>query len=173
MKRNWLFVLAVCMPVLLAGCGTVQKTRHAPVWKQASEREIDPLPIPNQYVPFPTCRKLSPRFWIGNADDPAPPDWYRPDDSGREWKWHLRNPFHNLTFYVIGIADTEFTRVGPSPENVFAPDGGWNWAISRASVLPLPFVSFQRNQFKFYLGWRERGNFGIKLTGLRPAKKAE
>lgn len=149
---------------LAAGCGTVKKTRHVPYWKRASEREENPLPVPNQYGPFSTCRKLSPAFWLGNADDPTPPDWYRPDDPGRGWKWRLRNPFHNLTFYVIGIADEEFTRVGPHPDAVFHPDGGWTWAVSRASVLPLPFVSYRGKRTQFYLGWRERGNFGIKLT---------
>ena len=27
-----------------------------------------------------TCEKLNPFFWIGNIDDPVPPDWYRPNN---------------------------------------------------------------------------------------------
>jgi hypothetical protein len=26
------------------------------------------------------------------------------------------------------------------------------------------FLSYIRDDFKFYAGWRERGNFGLKLT---------
>lgn len=165
------FTLAVTIMTCLSACSSVKKTRHQPNWLKYSQREKDPLPVPNQYGPFTTCQKLNPKFWIGNEDDPTPPDWYRPEDSGRSWKWHLRNPFHNLTFYVLGIADREFTRVGPHPEAVFNPNGGWSWACSRASLLPLPYVSYIRNDFQFYLGWRERGNFGIKLRGLRFGKK--
>ncbi len=157
----------------LTACKSVKQVRQQPNWRKYSQRETDPLPVPNQYGPFDTCQKLNPRFWIANADDPTPPDWFRPGEDGRDWKWHLRNPFHNLTFYVIGIADREFTRVGPHPEAVFNPDGGWSWAYSRASLLPLPYVSYIRNNFQFYLGWRERGNFGIKLRGLRFRRKQE
>lgn len=149
---------------LLVGCGSVRKIRHVPNWKQAAEREEDPLPVPNRFGPFSSCQKLNPVFWFGNSDEPNPPDWYRPEDPGRNWKWHARNPFHNLTFYVMGIADTEFTRIGPHPEHVFDPEGGWNWAVSRAALLPLPYVSYRGKRTQFYLGWRERGNFGIKLT---------
>lgn len=158
------FLLAM---LFTAGCGTLQRVQHVPNWKTASEREVDPLPIPNQYGPFSTWQKLNPRFWIGNADDPEPPDWYRPDEPGRRWKWHIRNPFHNLTFYIIGIADKDFTRLGAYPESVFNPGDGWNWTVSHAKLLPLPFVSYKRNSFQFYFGWRERGNFGIKFRGLR------
>jgi hypothetical protein len=149
------------------GCGTLKRADHVPNWKTSSEREMDPLPVPNRFGPFTTWQKLNPKFWIGNSDEPEAPEWYRPNDSGRNWKWHVRNPFHNLTFYVIGIADQEFTRWGNHPNAVFNPADGWSWSVSHADLLPLPYLSYKRNSFQFYFGWRERGNFGIKFKGLR------
>ena len=108
--------------------------------------------------------KWSPKFWLGNQDDPVAPDDYRRDDPHRVQKWYFRNPTHNLTFYVIGLADKTFRRSGKYPDQVFNPQGGWNWAICKYKWVRLPFISFQRKSFHFYLGWRERGNFGGKLT---------
>ncbi len=169
LRKLPLFILAAA--TLTSGCSTLKRVEHIPNWKTASEREQDPLPVPNRFGPFTTCQKLNPRFWLGNSDEPEAPEWYRPGEPGRNWKWYFRNPFHNLTFYVIGIADQEFTRIGSHPEAVFNPNDGWIWTISHADLLPLPFVSYKRNSFQFYFGWRERGNFGIKFKGLRFRKK--
>ncbi len=93
--------------------------------------------------------------------------------------WCLRNPLHNFTFYVIGTADrgqtNEFTLIQLAENDcktltyqekartVFAGQsssfylGLHNW---------LPFLSCRldyKRRFEFYLGWRERGNFGLKL----------
>lgn len=100
-----------------------------------------------------------------------PPDWYRPGSPHRGWLWQLRNPLHNFTFYVIGIADKPFIRTGKFPNAVFAPESGWNWAISRYGWLRLPFISFNGQRCRFYLGWRERGNLGGKVNfGKLPAR---
>ncbi|KAF0178267.1 MAG: hypothetical protein FD161_2014 [Limisphaerales bacterium] len=109
-------------------------------------------------------QKWNPLWWLGNADDPVPPDWYRPGSRCRNALWQLRNPLHNFTFHVIGIADKCFTRTGKFPDAVFAPDGGWNWAVARYGWLRLPFVSYNGERWRFYLGWRERGNFGGKIN---------
>ncbi len=166
------FRIGFCQAVAVAslvvtGCGTTRSVEHKPKWMVESQRSENPLPVPNQYGPFKTYQKFNPIWWWGNADDPDPPDWYRPDDAGRRWKWYSRNPAHNFTFYVIGIGDKEFTRWGAYPDAVFNPDGGWNWTWSHAEFLPLPFWSYRRGEFQCYFGWRERGNFGIKLKGLR------
>ena len=76
----------------------------------------------------------------------------------------MRNLGHNFTFYVIGIADKESERVGYYPERVFNPSGGWNVAFSRCEFFWLPFISYQKGGLKFYIGWRDRGNFGFKLN---------
>lgn len=78
--------------------------------------------------------------------------------------WYVRNPYHNFDHYVIGIGDKSFTRVGRFPAQVANPNGGWNWAVCRYRNLRLPFVDYQRGGFEFYLGWRNGGNFGIKLN---------
>lgn len=31
----------------------------------------------------------------------------------------------------------------------------------------MPFISYHNNKIKFYVGWRERGNLGLKLTRKR------
>ncbi len=109
-------------------------------------------------------QKWNPVWWFGNVDDPEPPEWYRPGSRGRRPLWQLRNPLHNFTFYVIGIADKPFTRSGKFPDSVFAPDGGWNRAVARYKCVRLPFISFSGNCCQFYFGWRERGNFGCKVN---------
>ena len=123
--------------------------------------QVSPPPdLPKIY----TVQKFNPVWWLENSDDPVPPEWYLPDDSHRVAKWRFRNPFHNFDFYVIGIADKKFTRSGRYPEKISNPNGGWNFAVSRRKIFLLPFVSYQHGKFEFYLGWRERGNFGIKLN---------
>ena len=107
--------------------------------------------------------KFNPLWWLENADDPVPPDWYRPHEKHRELLWRFRNPFHNWDFYVAGIADKKFTRSGRYPERNSAPGGGLDFEVTRRHVLLLPFISYTHGGFNFYLGWRERGNFGMEL----------
>jgi len=111
-----------------------------------------------------TTEKLNPSFWLGNADDPTPPADYLPEAPDRVSKWYWRNPLHNFTFYVIGIADKEFVRQGNDPSNTFNPNGGLNFAVCKYGLLQLPFVSLKQGAFHCYWGWRPGGNFGIKLT---------
>lgn len=119
-----------------------------------------------------TWNKFNPVWWFGNIDDPVPPAWFRPDEKRRVFKWHLRNPFHNFTFYVIGIADKPHVRSGRYPKKVGNPNGGWNFAVAKHRLLRLPFLAYNRGKFAFYLGWRERGNLGAKINygAKRPPK---
>ena len=100
-----------------------------------------------------------------NFDDPIPPNWFEAGKKMwvRKVLWWVRNPFHDLCFYIIGIADKSFTSIGKHPNHVFNPNYGWNWAVRKYKIFRFPFVSYI-NHIKFYIGWRERGNFGIKLT---------
>ena len=115
--------------------------------------------------------KLNPVWWVENSDEPVPPKWYKPDDRRRVMKWHFRNPFHNFGNYVIGVADKEFVRSGKYPERNSRPRGGWDFAVARRKLVLLPFISYQRGGFNFYFGWRERGNFGVKLNYSQPPGK--
>jgi len=95
--------------------------------------------------------------------------------------WHVRNPWHNLFFYVIGQAymdNNEITLLGVSKEHselcTYREKGK---AYSKNSHFFLgfhgykPFFSLRLNyagkyQSDFYLGWRERGNFGFKFIPI-------
>jgi hypothetical protein len=114
--------------------------------------------------PINLCTKLNPLWWCKNLDHPTPPDWYRPGQKMRNLRWNMRNPCNNFTFYTIGIADKTFERRGKYPEVVFNPNGGWSYSVCRYKRLCLPFLSYQHGKFKFYAGWRNRGNIGFKLT---------
>lgn len=79
------------------------------------------------------------------------------------FNWWRKNPAHNFTFHVINVP-APFTSVGDYPGDVFSPVGGWNKVIrTGANGKTYKFISYI-GWCKFYWGWRERGNFGIKLT---------
>ena len=44
-------------------------------------------------------------------------------------------------------------------------------AVCKYYCLRLPFISYHRGNFYFYLGWRNRGNFGFEFKFAKP--KAE
>lgn len=104
-------------------------------------------------------------FWalFGNEDD----GFYGDDRwrAGREkslWlaaQWWFRNPFHNLFFYVIGVADR--SRTFYSTREWGSP--GWTFHALRCGWLWLPFISY-RGVFVFYAGWRPYGAFGLKFN---------
>ena len=108
--------------------------------------------------------KLNPVWWFGNMDEPRAPDWYRPHARFRNVAWFFRNPFENFSNYVIGFADKKSVRIGWYPDQNSDPRGGWNFAISRRRIIVVPFIDYKRGRFEFYFGWREHGNFGIKLN---------
>jgi hypothetical protein len=113
--------------------------------------------------------KLNPIWWLKNSDDPKPPAWYRPEDKHRRMKWSFRNPLHNFHFYVIGVADKKFHRSGRFPDKNSDPRGGWDFEAARYKFIWLPFISYHKPTFDFYFGWRNRGNFGIKIN-INPKK---
>jgi len=88
------------------------------------------------------------------------------------WKaicWWFRNPMHNLTFYVIGIADKSRTLYGPYGDSTHKPGGGFLFLVSLpdsgiGKLLPRPFVSYVNKYIKFYLGTRPSGGIGAKLN---------
>ena len=154
-----------------SGCSSVRlATEKRVVFTRTADPQAPGAKVPvNKPKHQPTAvEKLNPVFWFGNLDDPDPPDWYRRDDPARTGKWYCRNALHNFTFYVIGIADQEFTHTGRFPGELFAPHGGWNWTLCRYRWLRLPLLSYKSRRVLFYAGWRTRGNFGLKLNFLKP-----
>lgn len=114
---------------------------------------------------------------FGNDDDGFYGDLsWNPTGKKTWWtavRWWGRNPCHNLCFYVIGLAtnpitniEHKFNRYGMYPKDVFAPSGFLNLTVIVYEFWLLPFISLSFGSSKFYFGWRERGNFGIKTTGL-------
>lgn len=100
---------------------------------------------------------------FGNEDDGIYGDEKWRAGRAKTWNlaviWWFRNPFHNLFFYVIGVADRHrtfySTREWGSP--------GWTFHALRCGWLWLPFISY-RGRVKFYAGWRPYGAFGTKLN---------
>jgi hypothetical protein len=109
-------------------------------------------------------KKLNPIWWLKNSDAPVPPDWYRPNEKHRKMLWSFRNPLHNFHFYVVGVADKTFYRSGKYPKLNSDPHGGWDFEAARYKFIWLPFVSYHRENMDFYFGWRNHGNFGIKMN---------
>lgn len=109
---------------------------------------------------------------FGNDDDGyfGDADWRAGRDK-TAWLamvWWLRNPCHNFTWYVIGVADRERLHRGRWSPDIHRPDGGWLMAVTDVRMLglalKLPFVSFLSPYIKAYVGWRPSGAFGIKLN---------
>lgn len=102
--------------------------------------------------------------------------------SGRKaLKWGLRNPLHNFCFYVIGSAhrpNSAFTLLNLTPRGVcmfhYTPVGTRSFGSSCSSFYLAmhggkPFIALRlaytpKHCGDFYIGWRERGNFGIKFV---------
>lgn len=106
--------------------------------------------------------------FFGNADDGVIGDASFNPGRVDSWKirltWWFRNPAHNWCFYVIGMAGKAFVRTGTYPKDVFSPMSGWNVCVIHYRWLRLPFVSYQGRFVRWYIGWRDRGNFGIKFN---------
>jgi hypothetical protein len=89
---------------------------------------------------------------FGNADDGVYGTPAHRSDNGLEdgtwetfWWWWRRNPFHNLTFYVLATAPR------PRPWALWPEDG------KALQFTAWPFlVSFRKWGWEGYLGWRPR-----------------
>lgn len=102
---------------------------------------------------------------------------------GKALRWQLRNPLHNFCFYVIGSAyreNSEITLLEISPERFCCLKETWppkNFPSQRSCFFfalhgGKPFIAFQLVYSKtyraeFYLGWRDRGNFGLKFLPFK------
>jgi len=121
---------------------------------------------------------------FGNDDDGLWGEVSFPDQEGETVSqaaaWWIRNPFHNLFFYVVGSAhcsNSEVTLLALSSSKSafcsYQPVATTNF-FDEGSCFYLglhgwkPFCSFRlqysdSRRCDCYLGWRERGNFGGKL----------
>ncbi len=166
--RIW---LATALALLLANFADAKPRDEKPY--PPMKREPTPFVIVTNTVHIPAICKFNPVFWFDNYDRPMPPHDFWPESRHRRLRWLWRNPFHNFDFYIIGIADKTFVRAGKYPDLVFSPQEGWNWAVCKYKFLRLPFVSYYRGSFNFYIGWRNRGQFGFefKFSEPKPVRK--
>ena len=91
---------------------------------------------------------------LGNYHEPLPYPEVRDDDARKSWLhpavwWALRNPFHNLTHFWIGI-----TPVGPRYAWVSPEEAGW---VKRDTVWEKGWIVLPR--YSGTIGWQSRGNF--------------
>lgn len=101
---------------------------------------------------------------FGNDDDGLFGDarWRagRPESLWLAIVWWFRNPFHNLFFYVLGVADRPRTFYSTREWG----SQGWTFHCLRWRFLFLPLVSYRSKYVSFYFGWRPYGAFGMKLN---------
>jgi len=78
-------------------------------------------------------------------------------------KWWCRNPFHNLTWHVIGFAHLPSIRYDVNNEDVPGMNKAWSIKKDDPSQKKYPYWLYIGKGWEGYFGWRGRGNFGIKL----------
>lgn len=103
------------------------------------------------------------------------------NDVYKAMRWWCRNPLHNFCFYVIGTAychNSEFIILEVTGEGIsgfkYKREGTTNFPREGSCFYIAfhgwkPFVSLRlvhtwERRSDFYIGWRCRGNFGIKCT---------
>lgn len=126
---------------------------------------------PRRILSTPWALRWMKPLWalFGNEDDGIyGDDRWRGTRNPTPWLaivWWFRNPFHNLFFYMIGIAD--HPRTFYSTKEWGTP--GWTFHLLRSDKyrwIWLPFASYKKagGGFNFYAGWRPYGAFGFKLN---------
>ena len=97
---------------------------------------------------------------------------YQIDNFSMRLRWWLRNPLHNFTWYVLGIAHFSTLRFDENETE----QPGWNFSYSVIAVEyeflkdKAPryyFFHYIGKRFEFYLGWRGTGAFGAKFRRVR------
>lgn len=130
---------------------------------------------PRRVIPW--YRKLNPLWALfGNDDDSIYGDerWRagRPKTIGLAVKWWFRNPFHNLFFYVIGVADRR-RSFWSHPDRLWGTVDGWtfHWLQVDGLRWKFPFASYRSARISAYAGWRPYGAFGFKFQIKRNTRK--
>lgn len=89
----------------------------------------------------------------------------------RKLLWYLRNPLHNFTWYVIGVAD-RIKKVESmfEPYIQWYPGGGWlKLHVVTLKGTRLPFWSWwsKKSMIEGYFGWRPSGAFSLPTLRKR------
>lgn len=135
---------------------------------------------------------------LGNEDDgifgEGPHANYKPCEKISTYKalrWFIRNPFHNLFFYVVGrntktpVRRFSLFEVTDQGFGLFCGFSrrsytfiGHRFGLQCCLHQGLPLISFRslwniRRKTEFYIGWRDRVNFGIKLRLFSKTSKKD
>lgn len=113
-------------------------------------------------------KELNPIYWWKNDEDGNyGPDGWNEQYGGKTLKaalmWAFRNPIHNYTFHVIGIANKERKFISesgglwPDPPNLF--NKGKH--ILENNKKEYKLTSYRDNEIECYIGFRPNGAFGI------------
>lgn len=148
---------------------------------------------PRYYKDIPTYDVGSYLTWtfFGNEDDGIYGEKaeYLPDcpnDRKKALRWWMRNPCHNFCFYVIGSADrvnSQVTLLHISKQGVkgltYSKYPDIDFAFCESNLFlglhggkPFFFIRIgtEKRSLDCYIGWRDRGNFGLKCV-LRKGTK--
>lgn len=116
---------------------------------------------------------------FGNDDDPEAPLWFvnghckGKDSTWCKLKWYIRNPLHNLTFYLIGLKGKDFVDVPDSA--LYKEGGGWKYSYRLYGGKKYPLISYASHGnvmcgINFYIGWRPwSGAFGLTFRYTKQA----
>ncbi len=180
-KQGFCFILLI----LLSSCMAYRKDCPGDLYDLIPRHKRDIAP--GDIVHYTTWALF------GNEDDGifGEESGYKPELPNNGWKatsWWFRNPLHNFTFYVIGSAgkdNPEITLFRASKKGVAAlceaPRGSIVFADKATSLFIglhglKPFISLrlgsENTSWDMYVGWRERGNFGLKCC-LRRRKESQ
>ncbi len=140
------------------------RIKHPPPPPSTNGWRTVSFPLRTNLPNITVWNKINPIWWFQNADEPSPPPDYYPQSHWRETMWAFRNPFHNFTFYVIGVSDKEIVRSGRHPETINVKGEGWDFSVTKYKIWRLPIISYQKDSANFYFGWRVTGNFGVKIN---------
>lgn len=119
-------------------------------------------------------KKFNPLWWFDNRDDRMPPEDLHLWEDKPEWLrwllWRGRNPLHNFTWYVVGVAD-RVERVESPFEDYkqwHPEDGKWlRLNVVTEKGTKLPFWSWRNEKWEFYFGWRPKGAFSLPTLRKR------
>jgi hypothetical protein len=119
-------------------------------------------------IPIAWWWKIQPWWWFYNSTEPVPPSWYTA--SSIRWLdtflWYCRNPLVNFKWYVVGVADRNYTVYGQAPVNVTdwndVGQTGWKTSVIHLGLLRLPYVSYTGASVVWHVGWEPNGNLAFK-----------
>lgn len=190
--------LCILSLFVLTGCSSYRCCHHMYL-KENDKRDNHPLYtiIPSHRLQIHWYDFLHWTTWMlfGNDDDGIFGEGKsanfcpnQPPTVKKALAWYGRNPLHNFFFYTIGSANrsnSQFTLIQVTKEKnalfhyqsiASTPFPGKKYGLYLALHGGKPFISLRfplpsSRRFDFYLGWRERGNFGIKAVVHRSLPK--